>query len=153
MGHIFRLCLFGHRDFSGYRVLDTVFFELIKNIVETNDYVEIYVGRNGEFDIYATSVVKRVQKIMERGNSELICVLPYSCKNIEFYSQYYDDVIIPEAVESSHPKNAITKRNQWMVEMCDLVVCYVENADGGAYRAIKYARKLNKEIINLTHID
>ena len=145
----YKICLFGHRDFCGHRILDTKLFELIKSIIQEKRFVEIYVGRNGEFDIYASSIIKRAQKHVGEHNSELICVLPYYNKDIEFYSEYYDCVMIPESVEKVHPKRAITERNRWMAEICDLVICYVEEANGGAHSAMQHARKLNKEIINL----
>ncbi|MBE6646325.1 MAG: DUF1273 domain-containing protein, partial [Ruminococcaceae bacterium] len=55
--------------------------------------------------------------------------------------------MIPECIGRTHPKCAITKRNRWMVEACDLFICYVEREDGGAYTAMKYAKKLEKKVI------
>ena len=49
----------------------------------------------------------------------------------------------------SHPKFAITKRNEWMAEQADLILCYIERESGGAYKAVQYAKKLRKEVINL----
>ena len=149
IGKTYKICLFGHRDFCGYRILDVELFKLIKEIMETNNYIEIYIGRNGEFDIYAASVIKRVESCVCTHNIEFVCVLPYYSKDVEFYSEYYDSVIIPESVWGSHPKSAITKRNRWMVDICDLVICYVENTTGGAYRAMQYALKSNKQGVNL----
>ena len=149
--NIFRVCLFGHRSFSGHRTLDTKLFELVKNLLCEKEFVEIYVGRNGEFDIYAASIVKRVQKAIGVSNSEFICVLPYKVKDIEYYEQYFDDVTIPECVQKLHPKSAIEKRNKWLVDICDLVICYVERESGGAYCAMEYAQKNNKKVINLAY--
>ncbi|MBQ7343988.1 MAG: hypothetical protein IJW53_04390 [Clostridia bacterium] len=146
---IYRVCLFGHRDFNGHKILDIKLFELLKRIICEKDFVEIYIGRNGEFDIYAASVIKRVQKALPSSNNEIICVLPYQVKDIEYYERYYDSVIIPEYIQSTHPKRVIIKRNEWMIDACELVICYVERENGGAYRAMKYAQKSNKEIINL----
>ena len=145
----YKICLFGHRDFCGYHILDVELFELIKGLVQTNNCVEIYIGRNGEFDIYAASVIKRVERCVCTHNIELVCVLPYYSKDVEFYSEYYHSVIIPESVWGSHPKSAITKRNRWMVDICDTVICYVENTTGGAYQAMQYALKSNKQVVNL----
>ena len=36
-----------------------------------------------------------------------------------------------------------------MVEQADLVICHVEREEGGAYAALKYAKKLKKPLINL----
>lgn len=145
----YRVVLFGHRDFNGHRTLDERLYPLLKELIRTKPYVEIYIGRNGEFDIYAASVVKRVQKATSRENNEFICVLPYSQKNMKYYEEYYDHVMIPECIGKTHPKGAITKRNKWMVEQADLFVCYVEREKGGAYTALRYAEKLEKQIINL----
>ena len=149
--NIFRVCLFGHRSFDGHKTLDTNLFEFLKNLILEKEFVEIYVGRNGEFDIYSASIVKRVQKTVKSENNELICVLPYKTQNIEYYEQYYDNVVIPECVENLYPKSAIEKRNKWMVDICDLVICYVERDTGGAYRALKYAQKNNKKMINIAY--
>ncbi|MBQ9785665.1 MAG: hypothetical protein IJW29_09805 [Clostridia bacterium] len=115
--------------------------------------MEIYVGRNGEFDVYAATVAKRVQNDTGKENNTLICVLPYRQKDMCYYEKYYDHVMIPECIGRSHPKSAITKRNRWMVEQADLFACYIERESGGAYTALKYAEKLQKQIINLSKGD
>ena len=116
-------------------------------------FVDIYIGRNGEFDIYAASVVKRIQGVTGKENNELICVMPYYVKDIEHYEKYYDRVIIPEIIEGAYPKEAITKRNKWMVEQAELFIGYIEKENGGAYKAMKYAESLGKKVINLARID
>ena len=40
-------------------------------------------------------------------------------------------------------------RNREMVDRADLVICYIEHKEGGAYKTIKYASEQNKPIINL----
>jgi len=144
----YRVALFGHRCFGEYAILDDRLSKLIEKLINEKEFLEIYIGRNGEFDIYAASVIKRVQRLKGRDNCELVCVLPYDNKNVEYYAEYYDSVRIFEMLKF-HPKRAITERNEKMIEMCDLLICYVEHKGGGAYRAMEYAHKLHKEIINL----
>lgn len=144
-----RIVLFGHRDFDGHDTLEERLYPLLKAIIRKTPFTEVYIGRNGEFDVFAASIVKRLQNDLSHEKSELICVLPYRQKDIEFYDEYYDSVIIPECVAKSHPKGAITKRNRWMVEWCNLFACYVEREKGGAYKAMKYAQRLGKPVINL----
>lgn len=36
-----------------------------------------------------------------------------------------------------------------MVDRADLVICYIENKEGGAWQTIKYAKEKEKNIINL----
>ena len=147
--NVFTVSLFGHREMDDLRQLDDQLSPIIKEIIRIKPYVTLLIGRNGDFDIYAATVVKRVQKAMGKENNELICVLPYSQKDIEYYEKYYDSVIIPECIGRTHPKGAITKRNRWMVEQADLFLCYIERKNGGAYTALQYAKKLKKSIINL----
>ena len=145
---VYRVAFFGHRALDRYDLLDTYLMKLMEKLIKEKKYIEIYIGRNGEFDIYAATVVKKAQRLYGRENNELILVLPYNNKNIEYYEQYYDDIRIFE-MPKVHPKGAITKRNRSMVEMCDLIICYVKCEEGGAYQAMKYAKRLNKDIINL----
>lgn len=144
----YRVVLFGHRYFDAQRTLDERLYPLLQYLIQTKTFVEVYIGRNGEFDIYAASVVKRVQNSTGKANNEFICVLPYPEKDMEYYENYYDNVMIPD-IGKTHPKGAITKRNRWMIEQADLVICYIEREEGGAYTALKYAQKLEKAIINL----
>lgn len=144
----YRIALFGHRDFGEHRLLEKYFPPLLKELIRKESFVEIYIGRNGEFDLYAASLVKRVQKETGKESSELICVLPYPQKDEEYYENYYDCIMIPECLIKAHPKGAITKRNRWIVEQADLLICYVERENGGAYNALKYARQLGKQIVN-----
>ena len=107
------------------------------------------IGRNGEFDEFVASVIKGAQKISGQRNSDITLVLPYTVSDIKYYEEYYDNIIIPENVCKAHPKMAIALRNRWMIEHSDLVIFYVEREVGGAYMAMKYAEKMEKQIINL----
>ena len=69
--------------------------------------------------------------------------------DIDMLEKQFDSVIIPPTLHHVHPKAAIKKRNEWMVEQAQLLLCYVEKQSGGAYTAMKYAEKLRKEVINL----
>lgn len=150
--NVYRVTLFGHRDLSKQQMIEKALYPLLRDLIQTNPYVEFYIGRNGEFDKFVASVIKRAQKAFGNENSEMTLVLPYIQKDMEYYDQYYDRIMIPDGVEKAYPKGAITKRNRWMIEQCDLLICYVEHKNGGAYAARKYAEKLGKKIINLSSI-
>ena len=145
----FIVSLFGHREIDDLFKLEKLLFPVIKGLIQTKTYVSFLVGRNGEFDEYAASVIKRAQKAVGKENNEITLVLPYSVASIEYYGNYYDDIIIPGSLFGVHSKAAITQKNRWMVEMSDLVIVYVARNKGGAYEAMKYAKKLNKNVINL----
>ena len=59
----------------------------------------------------------------------------------------YDGSILPE-IEELHYKQKITKRNEWIIDHCNILVCHIEETyKSGAYRTLKYAQKQNKPII------
>ena len=147
--NIYKVTFFGHRDFCIDRKVEERLYSLVGELIRTKEYVEFYIGRNGDFDIFAASVIKRAQNAFAHENSALILVLPYKNKDVEYYEKYYDSVIIPECVSGKHPKGAINVRNKWMAEESDLVICFIERESGGAYAALKYALESGVKIINL----
>ncbi len=149
---IFTVSLFGHREIDDLRRLEDLLAPLIKEIIRTKPYVTFLIGRNGEFDEYAASMIKRAQKQCGKENSDMALVLPYAVANVSYYEEYYDSVIFPENLEGAHPKSAIVLKNRWMIEQSDLIVVYAERKKGGAYAAMKYAERLNKKIIDLVRM-
>ena len=147
--NVFTVSLFGHRKIGNIWRLENQLYPIIKELIKTKSYVAFIIGLNGEFDKYAASVIKRIQKEEGKENSDITLVLPYSVADIEYYEEYYDGIVIPDIVNDAHPKSAITLKNRWMIERSDLVIVYVENNKGGAYAAMKYAEKSNKKVLNI----
>lgn len=147
--NIFTVSMFGHREIDDLLQLERRLAPIVKSIIQSNAYVTFFIGRNGEFDEYAASVIKRTQKEAGKESSDITLVLPYKVSNVEFYEKYYDNIIIPESIHSAHPKYAITLKNRWMVEHSSLVIVHVERNKGGAHSAMKYALRCKKPVINL----
>ena len=146
---IYRISMIGHREIYGHRNLEDTLQEFFEEQLRVRDYIEFYLGRNGDFDIMAASAIKRAQRAVSRENSALILLQPYPMRNDESYSKYYDEIWYPVR-DKTHPKAAITKRNRYMIENSDLLVAFVEkDRKGGAMTALKYAEKLGVDIINL----
>ena len=148
-GKPYSVAFFGHRYLDDLRKLEERLAPIVAELIRTKEYVEFNIGRNGEFDEYAASVIKRTRRDVDTNNSALTLVLPYSKANMDDYEKYYDEITIPEPCYNKHFKVAITERNKWMVEQADLVIVFVEKESGGAYAAMQYAEKLEKQIINL----
>ena len=150
---IYRVAFVGHRRIYNIREIEEKLVPILKELILTKKYVEFYIGRNGDFDEFVASVIKRVQKQLDRDNNVMILTLPYTVKDIEYYENYYDEIVIPDAIGKVHPKAAITLRNRWMAENCDLVICYIEREEGGAYAAVNYAKKQGKDILQLSNCE
>ena len=153
----YTISFFGHRYIENPLSLQNILEKLIEKIIDENEYVDFLVGRNGDFDIIASSAVRRVRKNHRDDNSSLILTLPYNTaeykNNKQYFEEYYNDVRISFSAELAHPKSAIEKRNFEMIDMSDLIIFYVTNTQGGAYKALKYAEKSGKNIIKIAKID
>ena len=146
---IYTVSLFGHRDIDDLRDVENRLMPIVSGLKKNKSYVAFLIGRNGEFDEYGASVIKRAQKENGKENNDMTLVLPYRVADVEYYEKYYDSIIIPEDVHGVHYKAAITMKNRWMVEMSDLVIVYVKREYGGAFKAMEYAELLGKSVINL----
>ncbi|MBE6550583.1 MAG: hypothetical protein E7665_00470 [Ruminococcaceae bacterium] len=147
--NVFTVSLFGHREIEDLSKMEKFLIPIVKELICTKQYVTFLIGRNGEFDEFAASIIKQLQKEYGNENNDMILVLPYKVADIEYYEKYYDSVLIPADTYGVHPKAVITVKNRWMIDRSDLVIFYVNRSKGGAYAAMKYAEKLNKDIINI----
>ena len=147
--HIFTVSLFGHREIDDLRQLESRLYPAVKALIQAKQYVTFLIGRNGEFDEFAASVIKQAQKESGKEDGDVALVLPYTVAGLEYYERYYDDIIIPDSVNRVHPKAAITVKNRWMIEQSDLIFFYLERNKGGAYAAKRYAERLKKTVVNL----
>ena len=149
----FTVAFFGHRYISNQSLIEERLQAYIEMLLREKEYVTFLVGRNGEFDQYAASAVLRAKKNLRDDNSSLILVLPYmtaDCMNNKNgNTQYYDEIEVSHNAEKAHPKSAIQIRNREMVDRADLILCYIERNQGGAFTTIRYAQNQNKNIVNL----
>ena len=144
-----RIALFGHRYISSIDFIEKKLTDIISEMLETIEYIEVLIGRNGDFDVFGASALKQLQKTFGKERILITLVLPYVTKDIEYYEKYYDAVIIPDCLESLHPKSKFKKRNEWIIDNCELLICFVEQKYGGAYTAFKYAEKHKIKTINI----
>ena len=144
---IYTVAFFGHRYIDNpFRIEDRL-EEEIRRLLSEHEYVDFLVGRDGEFDQFASSAVLRVRKRYRDDNSSLVLVLPYAraeyLNNEESFHDYYSEVEISYEASKAHPKAAIQIRNREMVDRADLILCAIEREKGGlAERSICHqARK------------
>ena len=151
---IFTVAFFGHRYIDNPLKVEESLEEQIRKLINEKEYADFLVGRNGEFDQCASSSVLRVRKNYRDDNSSLVLMLPYPTaeylNNEEYFHNYYTDIEISYEASNAHPKSAIQIRNREMVDRADLVICYIEHKEGGAYKTAQYALMMGKTVINLT---
>ncbi|MDD6880902.1 MAG: hypothetical protein PUE18_04940 [Firmicutes bacterium] len=150
---IYTVAFFGHRYIDNLFKVEELLEEQIRKLINEKEYVDFLVGRNGDFDQCVSSTVLRVRKNVRDDNSSLLLVLAYPTaeylNNEESFHDYYSDVDISYAASKAHPKSAIQIRNREMVDKADLIICYIEKEEGGAWQTLKYAKDKEKAIVNL----
>ncbi len=150
---LFTVAFFGHRYIDNPFRLEVILERHIRKLLCDKEYVEFLIGRNGEFDQCVASTVRKVKRNYRDDNSELVLVLPYATaeylNNEESFENYYDVIEVSYKASMGHPKSAIQIRNKEMVDRANLIICFIEETSGGAYKTIEYAKKQNKIIINI----
>lgn len=145
------ISFFGHADFFEQEKYQKVLLDLILSLCKNEDSVEFLLGGYGNFDAFAYKICLKIKKVKSRVT--LTFVTPYIGKYLEnrpFLREQYDQIVYPE-LESVPKKFAIIKRNEWMINRSDYVICFVCKTYGGAFLSFKYAKKKNKKMINITN--
>lgn len=153
MLNVYTVSLFGHSRLNNPDVIEKALERTVRELIKTKEYVEFLVGRKGDFDILAASVIRAVNKELDYGNVSLVLVLPYSTseyrKNKESFEKYYNEVEICGRSCPAHFKGAYRICNRSMVDRSDLVICGIERESGCAYQTVEYAIKLQKPVRNI----
>ncbi len=100
-----------------------------------------------------SSVIRRTIRKNDYGNASHILVLPYLTaeylNNSDSFGEYYSNVEVCEHSATVHFRAAFQVRNRAVIDCSDMVVCCVEHHSGGAYKAMQYAEKNNRYLVNL----
>lgn len=150
---VFTVSFIGHREIDDLYHVENKLETIIKELLISHEYVELLVGRDGDFDQAVSSATRRSKRAVGSNNSALVWVQPYPIaeyeNNQDSFNSYYDEIEVCSESSVAHFKSAIQIRNRSMIDRADLVICYVSRKTGGAYTTLKYAEKQNKRIINL----
>jgi len=134
---------FGHRDCP--LAVEHELRRVLWNLVEQGGADEFMVGTHGNFDRMVLGQLRKLKEAFPHIHYDV--VLAYMPQH--GLPDRYENTIYPEGMECVPRKFAILKRNQWMVERCDMVVSYVLYSGGGAAQFVRLAEKKGKRIINL----
>lgn len=121
---------FGHRNI--YEDLDVIgkISEILENNF-ANSNVTFYVGANGKFDYLSIESCVRYRRV--HSNVRICFVTAYLhedyLKNRKDIVDCCDEVIYPD-VENVPKRLAIAERNKRVVDMSDVVICYLERTWG-----------------------
>lgn len=113
----------------------------------TNHNVDMfYVGHQGQFDAIVHSTLRELKK--EYPQINYAAVLAYMPGKKTEYDDF-SDTMLPEGIESVHPRYAISWRNNWMLQQSDYVITYIIHSWGGAVQFSAKAKKQGKIVFDL----
>lgn len=115
--------------------------KVLIDLIETDNAIQFYVGNHGNFDLIVKNTLYKLKNVYPHISFSVVPA--YKPVNKANYT------LFPEILENTHPKYAIIKRNQWMIEQSDTVITYVKNTNGRSVRFKEYAEKKGKRIVNL----
>ncbi len=125
--------------------------DTIRNLLVDDPETEFLVGNQGQFDGIVYHVLNSLEK--EFPDLQYKVVLAYMPGQKEDWELYPPErTYYPEGLELVHPKYAITRRNRWLGEQCNIVLCYITHSWGGAAQFVRKAERNKKRIINIAGI-
>lgn len=149
--NVYTVSFFGHRIVDNISEVEKKLVKIISYIIEKNDYIRFLICREGEFDWLVSSVISHVT--YGHHNSYTVLVLPYmksAYRDMKFdYSMFYNEIEVCKEASEAYFKDAFRIRNKSMIDRSDIIVCCVQHQKGGAYKAMQYAKKQNRRIINI----
>ena len=138
---------FGHRDCP-----DTIkprLREVLVDLIEHYSVDMFYVGNQGRFDAIVRSELRDLQRAYPQINYAV--VLAYMPGKQTEYDDYAD-TMLPEGIESVHPRYAMSWRNNWMLKQSDYVITYITHSWGGAAQYATKAKRLGIQEISLAKV-
>lgn len=112
-------------------------------MIENRSADLFYVWDKGNFDRLALSVLRELAAVYHIRYYVVLAYMP--TEKCDY------PTLFPEGIENAPKRFAIDFRNRFMVKQSDIVVSYVNRDFGGAAKFVDAARKMGKNIINLSY--
>ena len=144
---------FGHRDTPITDELSEKLEQAVRNLIN-NGFNEFWVCYEGNFDWLSRMVMQKIKA--EYGPAIYICFIraynpnKFSKIKLDWLTERYE-LDYPREVAEGTPKFAIERRNRYIADNADAIICYIIHRQGGAYKAVHHAEKNGKMIINLAN--
>lgn len=139
-------CFFGHKDApsSIYGKLE----EAVEKVILESGVTSFLVGNQGQFDGMALKALRRMkEKYPHISYNVVLAYMPAEKEEWNLYK--FGETMLPEGIESIHPRYAISWRNKWMVNETDVVIAYITHSWGGAAQYVKLAERKRKRVLNI----
>ncbi len=136
---------FGHKNTSS--TVKPLLKQTVQQLIEENDEITFIVGTHGAFKRITQSVLKEAAELYPR----ISCYIVLAYLPVNNSVKYELPTLYPDGIEFAPKRFAISFSNNYMVNECDTVICYIEHDWGGAAQFVEKAKKRGKTIINLAN--
>ena len=114
-----------------------------------SDFPVFYCGGYGSFSQIASDAIDIFRERHPEIESKKLFITPYITprylKVVEYMKEFYDEIVYPP-LENVPSKFAISRRNQWMIDRCNLLCAYMENPCGNTRKCVDYAIRKDKNV-------
>lgn len=142
--------------FSGYRTeklpenVDPIRIQLKKEVNKCieDGYDTFLCGMAEGFDLMSAEIVLDLKKSY---SIKLICVIPFDDgrEHGEKYSNIANNADEKVVLSNQFSHDTYYKRNEYMVDNCDKLICYYDGRYGGTEYTVDYANKKGIPVVNL----
>lgn len=142
---------FGHRDTVITAQLEEKLTKTLRELI-AQEIDEFWCCEQGNFDWICNYTVHQLKKEFRFINICLVCAYnpdKYSKIRQDSLLAIFDDLIYTDEIANGPRRFSIIRRNHYIAENADIIVCYIKHKTGGAYEAMQYAQRFDKKIINL----
>lgn len=145
-------CFAGHSNMAVTNELHKELTELIEKLITEEGVTKFRVGHYGDFDGLCGRTVRKAKE--KYNDIHLDLLVPYITAPIRdlkiYFKENYDSLTVANVPENTPKRFYITKCNEYMIDVSDFLICYVNRSFGGARHTLDYAkRKKHIKIYNL----
>lgn len=150
-----KIAFLGHRKIENHEKIRSITTAVIAKLIDQGADTFLF-GSRSEFDSLCYEIVSdfkrsnpRLQRIYVRAEYEII-----SDEYTSYLLERFESTFFPKEV-SNAGRAAYIKRNQVMIDLCDLAVIYYDKnyspakTHSGTARAVEYLLKRKKRFINI----
>lgn len=141
-------CFIGHKRCP--REIKERLLKTIETLIVESGVTHFYVGTQGGFDKLVYDILCELE---ERHTIQTTVVLAYLNNSHE--KVYYDTekTIFPDELTKTPLRFAISKRNSFLINRCEYLICYLETPFSNTHNIVREALKKKKEVINIGSFD
>lgn len=141
---------FGHRKIDNSKNIKEQLMYILENLIKNQGYRIFLFGGFGDFDKLCHEVVSALKlKYTYLKRIYFLTDVRFLSKSINNQKNEYEEFVYPD-LKYDYWYTRIYFRNREIINRSDFVIFYANKIEtSGAYKALKYAKKIKRKFYNL----